>query len=85
MRVWEYVKGCLCDLYFCAIIAFWGRFFNVSLLERLFSVILNFNVFDFLNVCNICLFKMSKCIFMSYIILYKPLAIWPPGQDMSRF
>ena len=22
MRVWEYVQGCLCDLYFCAVIVF---------------------------------------------------------------
>ena len=28
------------------------------------------------------IFKIFKCIFMSFI-LYKPLAIWPPGHDIS--
>ena len=72
------------DKYIRAIHLF--EYFNMSLLARLISVFLKFNICDYLNVCNICVFMCNiyyfLMLFMSFI-LYKPLAIWPPGHDKS--
>ena len=66
--VWAGVCACRCGsmcrvvfviCIFCAIIAFnWG--FQCVLAGKAFSVILHFNIFDFLNVCNIlCVFRCN--------------------------
>ena len=72
MRVWEYVQCCLCDLYFCAIIALIWGFQCVLAGKAFFSHITNFDIFDVLNVCNISVFmcniKFSKCIYVFYIV-----------------
>ena len=60
MRVWEYVQGCLCDLYFVQFL----HYFNVSLLARLISVILSFNIFYFLTEC---VQYRPMCVFMCNI------------------